>query len=79
MLWKISKNLSIPLMALFSTESNVNLSRAGEGLRIVGDGNNWAIEPIFQNANIISKSTLLIYSQIALTIQKNIIIIQRNL
>ena len=51
MLWKISKSLSLPLMALFSTESNVNLSRAGEGLRIVGDGNNWAIEPIFQNAN----------------------------
>ncbi len=38
-------------MALFSTESNVNLSRAGEGLRIVGDENNWAIEPIFQNTN----------------------------
>ncbi|MEK3979877.1 XRE family transcriptional regulator [Psychrobacillus sp. FSL K6-2836] len=51
MLWKISKSLSIPLMALFSTENNVNLSRAGEGLRIVGDGNNWAIEPIFQNTN----------------------------
>ncbi|MBD8077301.1 helix-turn-helix domain-containing protein [Bacillus cereus] len=51
MLWKISKSLSIPLMALFSTENNVNLSRAGEGLRIVGDGNNWAIEPVFQNKN----------------------------
>lgn len=51
MLWKISNSLSIPIMALFSSESNVNLSRAGEGLRIVGDENNWAIEPIFQNVN----------------------------
>jgi len=51
MLWKISKSLSIPLMALFSTESSVNLSRAGEGLRIVGDEKNWIIEPIFQDAN----------------------------
>ncbi|RDZ06688.1 DNA-binding protein [Priestia megaterium] len=50
-LWKISKSLSIPLMALFSTESDVNLFRAGEGLRIVGEGNNWAIEPISQNVN----------------------------
>ncbi|MBT2281931.1 XRE family transcriptional regulator (plasmid) [Priestia megaterium] len=50
-LWKISKSLSIPLMALFSTESNVNLFRAGEGLRIVGEENNWEIEPIFQNVN----------------------------
>lgn len=50
-LWKISKSLSIPLMALFSTESDVNLFRAGEGLRIVGEESNWAIEPIFQNVN----------------------------
>ncbi|MFJ7726139.1 helix-turn-helix domain-containing protein [Neobacillus sp. NPDC097160] len=50
-LWKISKNLNIPLMALFSTENSVNLSRAGKGLRISGDGENWVIEPIFQNAN----------------------------
>ncbi|KOS64176.1 helix-turn-helix domain-containing protein [Lysinibacillus agricola] len=49
MLWKISKSLSIPLMALFPTEKNVNLSRAGEGLRFNGDGNDWVIEPIFQN------------------------------
>lgn len=51
MLWKISKSLSIPLMALFSTESSVNLSRAGEGLKIAGDEKNWVIEPIFQNVN----------------------------
>ncbi|KAB2334540.1 helix-turn-helix domain-containing protein [Cytobacillus depressus] len=50
MLWKISKSLSIPIMALFSTENCVNLSRAGKGLRIAGDDNNWMIEPIFQNA-----------------------------
>ncbi|WP_449619515.1 helix-turn-helix domain-containing protein [Robertmurraya sp. Marseille-Q9965] len=51
MLWKISKGLSIPLMALFSPEKSVNLSRAGSGLRIAGDKGNWVIEPIFQNAN----------------------------
>ncbi|MBS4201670.1 helix-turn-helix domain-containing protein [Bacillus sp. FJAT-49732] len=51
MLWKVSKSLSIPLMALFSTENSVNVSRAGSGLRIAGDGGNWIIEPIFQNAN----------------------------
>jgi len=51
MLWRISKSLSIPLMALFSPENNVNLSRAGKGLRIAGDGEKWVIEPIFQNAN----------------------------
>ncbi|MFJ8064497.1 helix-turn-helix domain-containing protein [Psychrobacillus sp. NPDC096426] len=51
MLWKISKGLSIPLMALFATESNVNLSRAGKGLRIAGDQKTWIVEPIFQNAS----------------------------
>jgi len=51
MLWKISKSLSIPLMALFSSEKSVNVSRAGSGLRIAGDGGNWAVEPIFQNSN----------------------------
>ena len=51
MLWKISKSLSIPLMALFSNENNVKLSRAGKGLRIAGEGENWVIEPIFQNEN----------------------------
>lgn len=51
MLWKISKSLSIPIMALFSTENIVNLSRAGKGLRIAGDNKNWVIEPIFQNAS----------------------------
>lgn len=51
MLWKISKSLSIPLMALFSTENRVNLSRAGKGLKIAGDEKSWVIEPIFQNVN----------------------------
>lgn len=50
-LWKISKSLSIPLMALFSSGSSVNVSRAGSGLRIFGDDGNWAVEPIFQNPN----------------------------
>ncbi|MDI2588916.1 XRE family transcriptional regulator [Psychrobacillus sp. NEAU-3TGS] len=51
MLWKISKGLSIPLMALFARESNVNVSRAGQGLRIAGDLKTWIMEPIFQNAS----------------------------
>ncbi|WP_110926130.1 helix-turn-helix domain-containing protein [Bacillus massiliglaciei] len=50
-LWKISKSLSIPLMSLFSTENSVNVSRAGSGLRIAGDGGDWVIEPVFQNSN----------------------------
>jgi transcriptional regulator with XRE-family HTH domain len=51
MLWKISKSLSIPLMALFSSPNTVSLSRAGEGLQIAGDNDNWTIEPIFQNSS----------------------------
>ncbi|GGA27548.1 DNA-binding protein [Psychrobacillus lasiicapitis] len=51
MLWKISRGLSIPLMALFARESNVNVSRAGQGLRIAGDSKAWIMEPIFQNAS----------------------------
>lgn len=51
MLWKISKGLSIPLMTLFATENEVNLSRSGEGLRISGDQKSWMIEPIFQNTS----------------------------
>ncbi|GGG06488.1 helix-turn-helix domain-containing protein [Paenibacillus aceti] len=51
MLWKISKSLSIPLMALFSSGGSVSLSRAGEGLRIAGDDKTWIVEPIFQNAS----------------------------
>ncbi|MFF0830102.1 helix-turn-helix domain-containing protein [Brevibacillus sp. NPDC003359] len=50
-LWKISKCLSIPLLALFSTENSVNLSRAGKGLKIAGDNKDWVIEPIFQNVS----------------------------
>ncbi|MGG1660196.1 helix-turn-helix domain-containing protein [Brevibacillus sp. NRS-1366] len=51
MMWKISKGLSLPLMALFSSESNVNLSRSGKGFRIAGDQKTWMIEPIFQNSS----------------------------
>ncbi|RJE83897.1 XRE family transcriptional regulator [Paenibacillus sp. 1011MAR3C5] len=51
MLWRISKSLSVPLMALFSDQSGVQLSRAGEGLRIAGDGEAWVIEPIFQQSS----------------------------
>lgn len=50
-LWKVSKSLSIPLMALFAAENSVNVSRAGKGLSIGGDDETWVIEPIFQNAN----------------------------
>ncbi|WP_080873481.1 helix-turn-helix domain-containing protein [Oceanobacillus timonensis] len=50
-LWKISKSLSIPLMSIFSKDTNVTLSRTGEGFKITGDDNNWSIEPIFQDAN----------------------------
>ncbi|MET4559594.1 transcriptional regulator with XRE-family HTH domain [Lysinibacillus parviboronicapiens] len=51
MLWKISKSLSVPLMELFATENRVSLSRAGQGLSIAEDGDNWVIEPIFQNVS----------------------------
>ncbi|MDF2660683.1 MAG: putative DNA-binding protein [Paenibacillus sp.] len=51
MLWKISKSLAIPLMALFSAESGVNVSRAGKGLRIAGEEKTWVIEPIFHHAS----------------------------
>lgn len=49
LLWKISKSLNVPIMALFSTENSVDLSRAGKGLRISGDNKDWVVEPIFQN------------------------------
>ncbi|MCG7410493.1 XRE family transcriptional regulator [Paenibacillus sp. ACRRX] len=51
MLWKISKGLSIPLMALFSTKSSVNISQAGVGLKIPGDQPTCVFEPIFQNTS----------------------------
>jgi transcriptional regulator with XRE-family HTH domain len=51
LLWKISKSLSIPLLSLFASESNVKVSRAGQGLRIAGDQKSWTIEPVFQNAS----------------------------
>lgn len=50
LLWKISKSLSIPLMSLFSSVNQVNLSRAGEGVRINGEQENWSVEPIFHNS-----------------------------
>jgi len=51
MLWKISNSLSVPLMALFSDSSDVQVSRAGEGLRIAGDDDAWVIEPIFRQSH----------------------------
>lgn len=51
MLWKISKGISLPFMALFSSENSVNLYRAGEGLRFASDQKNWVVEPIFKNVS----------------------------
>ncbi|MGG0667043.1 XRE family transcriptional regulator [Lederbergia citrisecunda] len=51
LLWKISRSLNIPFMALFSKENSVDLSRAGKGLRISGDNKDWVIEPIFQHTS----------------------------
>lgn len=48
-LWKISKGLSLPLMALFKSEDPVSLYRAGEGLRFSNDQKNWMIEPVFKS------------------------------
>ncbi|WP_348621342.1 helix-turn-helix domain-containing protein [Paenibacillus polymyxa] len=50
-IWKISKGISLPLMALFKSEDPVSLYRAGEGLRFSNDQKNWVIEPIFKNAS----------------------------
>ncbi|MEN1986098.1 MULTISPECIES: helix-turn-helix domain-containing protein [Paenibacillus] len=48
-LWKISKGISLPLMALFKSEDPVSLYRAGEGLRFSNDQKNWMIEPVFKS------------------------------
>lgn len=48
-LWKVSKALDIPLMALFENNGKVAISRAETGLRIAGEQKNWVIEPIFHN------------------------------
>ena len=36
-IWKISKGISLPLLALFKSEDTVSLYRAGEGLRFSND------------------------------------------
>ncbi|SLJ88821.1 MULTISPECIES: helix-turn-helix domain-containing protein [unclassified Paenibacillus] len=51
MIWKISKGISLPLMALFKSEDPVSLYRAGEGLRFSNEQKNWVIEPVFKNAS----------------------------
>ncbi|MNO34256.1 HTH-type transcriptional regulator SinR [compost metagenome] len=50
-IWRISKGLSLPFMALFKSEDPVCLYRAGEGLRFTSDQKNWVVEPIFKNAS----------------------------
>lgn len=49
-LWKLSRSLSIPLMSLFANEKEVSVSRAGEGVAIAEDGENWVVEPISQGS-----------------------------
>ncbi|MHA2858199.1 helix-turn-helix domain-containing protein [Paenibacillus lautus] len=51
-IWKISKGISLPLLALFKSENPVSLYRAGEGLRFSNDEKNWIIEPIFKSNDI---------------------------
>jgi len=50
-LWKISQGISLPLMTLFTSESSVNIYRAGQGLRFASEQKNWIIEPICKNTN----------------------------
>ncbi|WP_427181287.1 helix-turn-helix domain-containing protein [Paenibacillus sp. TC-CSREp1] len=52
MIWKISKGISLPLLALFQSENPVSLYRAGEGLRFSNDEKNWMIEPVFKSNDI---------------------------
>ncbi|PAD33082.1 XRE family transcriptional regulator [Paenibacillus sp. 7523-1] len=52
MIWKISKGISLPLLALFQSEDPVSLYRAGEGLRFSNDQKNWIIEPVFKSNGI---------------------------
>lgn len=52
MIWKISKGISLPLLALFKSEKPVSLYRAGEGLRFSNDEKNWIIEPVFKSNDI---------------------------
>ncbi|MGO4728930.1 helix-turn-helix domain-containing protein [Paenibacillus sp. 2KB_22] len=51
-IWKISKGISLPLLALFTAEKPVSLYRAGEGLRFSNDEKNWIIEPVFKSNDI---------------------------
>jgi len=50
-IWKISKGISLPLLALFKSEDPVSLYRAGEGLRFSNDQKNWTVEPIFKDVS----------------------------
>lgn len=52
MIWKISKGISLPLLALFKSEDPVSLYRAGEGLRFSNAQKNWIIEPVFKSNDI---------------------------
>lgn len=49
MMWKISKQLSIPLMALLKPENAVSISRAGQGPRYDSDNPGWTLEPMFSD------------------------------
>ncbi|WP_342551190.1 XRE family transcriptional regulator [Paenibacillus sp. FSL R7-0652] len=51
-IWKISKGISLPLLALIQTEKPVRVYRAGEGLRFSNDEKNWSIEPVFKSNDI---------------------------
>lgn len=45
MIWKISKGISLPLLALFQTEDPVSVYRAGEGLRFSNDKKTGSLNP----------------------------------
>ncbi|OXM86282.1 helix-turn-helix domain-containing protein [Paenibacillus rigui] len=51
-IWKISKGISLPILALFKSEDSASLYRAGEGLRFSNDQKNWIIEPVFKSNDI---------------------------
>lgn len=44
-IWKISKGISLPLLALFTSEKPVSLYRAGEGLRFSNDEKIGSLNP----------------------------------
>ena len=49
MMWKISKQLEVSLMALLKPGHAVALSRAGEGPRYDSDHPGWTLEPMFSD------------------------------